>query len=71
MASKHPLALALNAAGTQAKLAAVVGVTQQAISLRLKMADPMPVDWALKIESTLKIHRGVLRPDLWPIGKAA
>lgn len=61
------LSAVVEAAKTQARLAAIVGVTQQAISLRLKSTDPdtVPAEWALKIEAALGFSRHDLRPDIF------
>lgn len=46
-------------------LAALIGVTQQAVSLWRRGERPPSAVYAKKIEAGLGIHRHLLRPDLW------
>lgn len=52
--------------GSQAKLAAVLGVSQQQVWYLLHEAKRPSADMALKIEAALGVPRSDLRPDLWP-----
>jgi DNA-binding transcriptional regulator YdaS (Cro superfamily) len=55
--------------GNQAAAAKVVGVSQQAISERVRKGGKVPAEWCLPIERETggKITRHDLRPDLYPI----
>lgn len=67
MSEPLTLSAVVEIAKSQARLAAIVGVTQQAISLRLRSsgADAVPIEWAPKIEAALGIPRHELRPDIF------
>ncbi len=53
---------------TQVALAAVVGVTPQAVSDVLKRGKRVPAEWCLKLEQATggAIPAHALRPDLYP-----
>jgi DNA-binding transcriptional regulator YdaS (Cro superfamily) len=64
----HPtatLADAIEKAGSQAALAREIGVTQQAISERIKADKLVPAEWCVAIERATGIPRQSLRPDLY------
>lgn len=56
---------AVSVAGSQAKLAALVGVSQPAISKALA-AGRCTAEMAVEIERATGVSRKELRPDLWP-----
>jgi DNA-binding transcriptional regulator YdaS (Cro superfamily) len=57
---------------TQCALAAVVGVTPQAVSDVLKRDKRVPAEWCLKLEQATggAIAAHALRPDLYPAPQA-
>ncbi|RWI46379.1 MAG: CI repressor [Mesorhizobium sp.] len=59
---KTALERAIEACGTAQKLAALVGVSPQAVS----QWDRIPVERVLTIEKITKIPRSTLRPDIYP-----
>lgn len=66
-----PLHRAIEAAGSQAAIATIVGVTQQAVSSRAKNGSEVPAKWAVKIEAALGISRHDLCPDIFGPAPAA
>ena len=54
---------------TQVALAAVVGVTPQAVSDVLKRGKRVPAEWCLKLEAATGIAAHDFRPDLYPAPK--
>lgn len=68
--SASALQRAVNAAGSQAKLAAAIETTQQNISNWLR-ANRVPAEYVLKIERATGIPRHELRDDLYPRESAA
>jgi DNA-binding transcriptional regulator YdaS (Cro superfamily) len=65
------LRLAKDIIGSQAALAAVVGVKQPSVNYALTKADCVTAEWCIPIDRmTSKLGRRVschqLRPDLWP-----
>ncbi|WP_448953046.1 Cro/CI family transcriptional regulator [Labrys neptuniae] len=63
----EPLKAAIQQFGSEAKLAAAVGVSQTAIN-KAKRAYRVSAELAVAIETATKgkIKRQQLRPDLWP-----
>ena len=59
------LAAAIAKAGSQSALAREIGVTQQAISERIRAGKPVPAEWCVAIERATGIPRQQLRPDLY------
>ena len=58
---------AIALAGSQAKLAAICGCTQAAISQMLARQQPMlSVQFVLRVEAALGVARHHLRPDIYP-----
>lgn len=67
--SEHPLIRrAVDAVGTQAKLAEASGIVQQHISRLLNGSRPITAEAAVAIERATGgvVSRHELRPDLWP-----
>jgi DNA-binding transcriptional regulator YdaS (Cro superfamily) len=60
------LARALKGARTQVKLGRMLGLTQPAISKRLKSGKPFSAEEAVILERELGIPRSESRPDLFP-----
>lgn len=52
--------------GSQAALAELVGVTQQAVSERCLKGKPLPTLHVLKVEAATGIPKEDLRPDIYP-----
>jgi len=64
--SHTPLSRCLHAAGSQTRLAEIVGVTQAAISRRLRDTDgDIPWQWALDVERATGVSRRDLLPELF------
>jgi DNA-binding transcriptional regulator YdaS (Cro superfamily) len=65
--SKQAISKAIAIAGSQARLAALVGSTQQSVSWWLN-SGVVPPKWVLPIERATDNHvtRHELRPDLYP-----
>jgi len=61
---------AIAKAGTQAALAALVGVTQPAVAAWVR-AGRVPPWHAIVIEAVIGIPRWRLRPDVWPTAEEA
>lgn len=55
------LALAIEKAGSRSKLAAILGVSRQAV----QVWDQVPIYLVPNVEKMLHIPRWRLRPDLW------
>ena len=70
-----PLRRAKNILGSEAALAAVVGVTQPSVHYMLNDGKRVPAEWCLPIERATegKVTRHDLRPALYPAerGEAA
>lgn len=66
MEQKHPIDRATDAVGSAAKLAALLGVSPQAIS-NWKARGEVPIDRCVAIEQATggKVTRRDLRPDDW------
>lgn len=64
---KQLIELAIAKAGSQAKLAEAIGLSQQGVSYLLKHADKVSAETAVAIErfSGGTISRAALRPDLY------
>ena len=60
------LKLSVLRAGTQEELAAVLNVTQPAISNWLRHSKQLPAEHVLKVEATYGVSRHDLRPDIYP-----
>ena len=60
------LRLAVSRAGTQTKLAILLGIRQAAVSKWLKHRKWLPAEHVLKVEASTGISRHQLRPDLYP-----
>ena len=52
--------------GSQPKTAALLGVSQAAISKRIRKVQPAAAEWVLSLERASGIGRSQLRPDLYP-----
>lgn len=52
--------------GSQAALADIVGVSQQAVSVWCLKAKPIPAEHVLKVEAATGIPKEDLRPDIYP-----
>lgn len=61
---------AIEIAGSQEKLGAMIGASQQKISYWLKTGKVAP-EFVLPIETKTNVSRHVLRPDLYPVETAA
>lgn len=66
MSSEKALRAAISKAGSQKKLAKILGTTQQAISWWLKRTLRAPAEHVLAIENATGVSRHDLRPDLYP-----
>jgi DNA-binding transcriptional regulator YdaS (Cro superfamily) len=60
------LRLAVERAGTQRRLADLLGVRQPAVSKWLKHGKLLPPEHVLKVEASTGVSRHLLRPDLYP-----
>jgi DNA-binding transcriptional regulator YdaS (Cro superfamily) len=60
---------AIKTAGTQQKLADIVGVSKMAVSLWRKKGH-IPAEHILKIEKATGVSRHKLRPDIYPLEDA-
>lgn len=67
----NTLTAVIDAAGSQAALAAVIGKPQQTVSYWLKHGKPLPAEYVFKVEKALGIPRHVSRPDLFARPEAA
>jgi DNA-binding transcriptional regulator YdaS (Cro superfamily) len=67
MTEVSPIAAAITLAGSEAKLAALIGCSQPAIN-KLRKAGRVSAEMAVKIEAAVGISRTLFRPDLWPPG---
>lgn len=67
---QSPLMRAVEAAGSQGKLAAAIGTKQQNVWKWLRKGEP-PAEFVLRIEKATGISRAELRPDLYPSESAA
>lgn len=65
--SQNALLRAIEKAGSQAKLADLLGIGQTAISNWLNRESGVPAERVLKIEEATGVSRHELRPDLYPI----
>ena len=61
-----PLKRALEIAGSQSKLAAAIGTSQQLVSYWLANGKPLPAEFVLAAEAKLGVSRHDLRPDIYP-----
>lgn len=66
MTPKQALKAAINKAGTQEKLAELIGTAQQNISYDL-LAGRSSHNLVLKIEKATGVPKEQLRPDLYPV----
>lgn len=69
MATTQPsqaLRKAIGVIGSQSALAALLGITQGAISRWLARGSSLPAEHVLKVEAATGISRHDLRPDLYP-----
>ena len=71
MNTDNPIRLAMHRAGSQTKLAALLGITPQAVRKYERgwdagRHDIVPAHRAVQIEEAVGLGRHVLRPDLWP-----
>lgn len=62
---------AIEAIGSQSAMAALLGITQGAISRWLARGNALPAEHVLKVEAATGISRHDLRPDLYPRDKPA
>ena len=70
---KQAFVAAIQLAGSEEKLADIIGCTQPAIN-KAKLRDtPIAPEWALSIDARFApvVTKSHLRPDLWPDKKAA
>lgn len=51
--------------GTQVAFARLIGVSQQAVSKRLKAGIPLQPEYVLKVEAATGVSRYELRPDIY------
>lgn len=65
MSNQSPIVRAIQIAGSEAKLATLVGCSQAAIN-KAKLAGRVSAEMAVKIEGAVGVERHALRPDLWP-----
>lgn len=65
---QQALALAINRMGSQAALARLVGVSQQAVSNWVNDGAELPAEHVLKVEAATRVLRHDLRPDIYPRG---
>lgn len=65
MDEKTPLEKAIAAVGSQAALAAAVGLSQQAISYWVKKDGRVPAEMVLAVERASNVSRHDLRPDIF------
>lgn len=72
MGTTSPLAKAIDHCGSQAALAAKIGVKQQSVSLWLTKSKPVPAEYVLPIERATSgsVSRHELRPDIYPRERA-
>lgn len=67
--SGTPLDRAIATLGNQSKLADVIGVKQQTVSVWVRAGKPIPAEYVPAIEKASGISRAELRPDLFgPVG---
>lgn len=57
---------AIDVIGSQSAMAALLGITQGAISRWLARGSSLPAEHVLKVEAATGISRHDLRPDLYP-----
>lgn len=60
------LVRAVDAAGSQAKLAKLLGVAQPSVWRWVRCGKALPAEHVLKVEQAYGISRHDLRPDLYP-----
>lgn len=65
-AESEALERAVELAGSQAKLAAAIGVSQPSIWKMVNQAKRASVDYVLAIEAATGVSRHDLRPDIYP-----
>lgn len=65
MESASALDRAIEAVGSQAKLAEKLGVSQQAVSYWVKKGGRVPAEFVLQVETATGVSRSELRPDLF------
>lgn len=73
MDQKSALEKAIDAAGSQLKLATILGVSQQVISYWVKTGRVLTAEHALIVERNTGVSKHVLRPDIFgepPTGPA-
>ncbi len=61
------LQLAVEKAGSQAKLARIAGVSPTAVWKWCQSSKRMPAEFVLKAEAATGVSRHVLRPDIYPV----
>lgn len=64
--SESALKRAIRLAGSQSKLAQIVGRSQPTVSLWVKGDMKLPAECVLSVEAALGIPRYELRPDIYP-----
>lgn len=64
--SESALKRAIRLAGSQSKLAQIVGRSQPTVSLWIKGDMKLPAECVLPVEAALGIPRYELRPDIYP-----
>jgi DNA-binding transcriptional regulator YdaS (Cro superfamily) len=71
MKTQAAIVVAVHLAGSQRKLAAASGVSQQQISKLLRGERPLSAEIAVAIEGATRgvVQREQLRPDLWGKGR--
>jgi DNA-binding transcriptional regulator YdaS (Cro superfamily) len=62
-----PLERAVGIAGSQSKLAGLIGMSQQRLHYTVKHSRPLPGEFVLRAETATGVSRHELRPDLYPI----
>lgn len=65
------LRVAVEKAGSQAKLATICGVSQTAVWKWLQSSKRVPAEYVLRIEAETGISRKHLRPDIYPVSITA
>ncbi|WP_242183276.1 YdaS family helix-turn-helix protein [Sphingomonas sp. CARO-RG-8B-R24-01] len=66
-----PLTRALSAIGGQAALSRAVGVSQPSVWHWVHRSRRVPAEFVLAVETATGVSRHELRPDLYPIERAA
>jgi DNA-binding transcriptional regulator YdaS (Cro superfamily) len=56
--------------GSQPKTAALLKVSQEAISKRIRKKQPAAAEWVLTLERESGVSRHALRPDIYPLDES-